>query len=155
MTWLPIDYAAAVVLDLARVASEVDTTSKQDHSIIQNPELVYHVLNPHRFHWTREMIPALTKAGLEFELLPTSQWMDRLRQSDKDPVKNPPIKLLDWFEGKYGATGSPERTETLEYLTTETLKASPTLGALPKVTDEKFVGRMIDRLREHWSGAST
>lgn len=152
MTWLPVDYAAAVVLDLAKIPSDVDTRSKQGEKITRDPELVYHVLNPHRFHWTGEMIPALAKAGLQFELLPTSQWMDRLRQSEKDPVKNPPIKLLNWFEGKYGSPESSAKTETLEYLTSETLKASPTLGALPKITDEKFVKCMIDRFREEWNG---
>lgn len=153
MTWLPIDCAAAVVLDLAEIPSEVNITSKRNKAVTCDPDLVYHVLNPHRFHWTREMIPALAKAGLQFELLPTSQWMDRLRQSEKDPVKNPPIKLLNWFEGKYGSAETSARTETLEYLTSETLKASPALGALPKVTDEKYVRCIIDRFREQWNTA--
>lgn len=153
MTWLPIDYAAAVVLDLAKIPNEVNITSKRDKDITCDPDLVYHVLNPHRFHWTREMIPALAKAGLQFELLPTSQWMDRLRQSEKDPIKNPPIKLLNWFEGKYGSAESSAKTETLEYLTGETSKASPTLGALPKVTDEKYVKCMINRFKEQWNCA--
>lgn len=152
MTWLPVDYAAAVVLDLADFHNEVDIEITRDNYITRDPDLVYHVLNPHRFHWTREMIPALAKAGLQFELLPTSQWMDRLRRSDRDAVKNPPIKLLNWFEGKYGSVTSSEKTRTLEYLTDETLKASPTLGKLPKVTDGRFVKRMIDRLKEHWDG---
>lgn len=153
MTWLPVDYAATVVLDLAKIPVEFDTTSTRNNSITGDPDLVYHVLNPDRFHWTREMIPALANSGLPFELLPTSQWMDRLRKSEKDPVKNPPIKLLNWFEEKYGSTESSAKTETLEYLTSETLKASPTLGALPRVTDDKFVKCMIDRFREHWDSA--
>lgn len=153
MTWLPVDYAAAVVLDLAKIPVEVDMTSTRGNSITRDADLVYHVLDPNRFHWTREMIPALANAGLQFELLPTSQWMDRLRQSERDPVKNPPIKLLNWFEGKYGSAEGSAKTETLEYLTGETLKASPTLSALPKVTDEEFVKCMIDRFREDWNSA--
>lgn len=152
MTWLPVDYAAAVVLDLAQIPGEVDIIREQDKTITRDPDLVYHVLSPRGFHWTREMIPVLEKAGLQFKILPTYQWMDRLRQSDRDPVKNPPIKLLSWFEGKYGSAESSATTETLKYSTSETLKASPTLGALPDVTDERFVKRMIDRLMEHWSG---
>lgn len=151
MTWLPVDYAAAVVLDLAKISAGIDMTSTRGNSITHDPDLVYHVLNPHRFHWTREMIPALANAGLQFELISTSQWMDQLRHSERDPVKNPPIKLLNWFEGKYGSAESSAKTETLEYLTGETLKASPTLGALPKVTDEVFVKCMIDEFREDWN----
>ncbi|KAI8941639.1 hypothetical protein NX059_002852 [Plenodomus lindquistii] len=143
MSWLPVDVAASIILDVALAEQDAST----------DPERVYHVLNPHRFHWTREMLPALRDAGLKFEILPTDQWMDRLRTSDQDPVKNPPIKLLDWFEGKYGRKSSPAKQGILEYLTTETEARSESLRTVPSVTDRKFVRMMIDRLKGHWEGA--
>lgn len=137
MSWLPVDYAARIILDLCNKRNV-------------RPDLVYHVLNPTRFHWTRDMLPALSAAGLQFEALPTDQWMDRLRNSDRDPKKNPPIKLLDWFESKYGSKASTAKKGVLEYLTEETKKDSETLSNVPDVTNKAYVSMVIERLRKHW-----
>src|SRR6478735_8846332 len=105
MSWLPVDLAASTILDLS-------STARPD------PSLVYHILHPQRFHWGKQMLPAMAAAGFKFETLPTSEWMDRLRSSDRDPAKNPPIKLLDWFESKYGNKASTKaETGPLDYLT--------------------------------------
>jgi hypothetical protein len=143
MTWLPVDYAASIILDVCRPDRAASRAS--------NPDLVYHILNPTRFHWTRDMLPALAAAGLEFESLPTDQWMDRLRNSDRDPKKNPPIKLLDWFESKYGGAASIQPKGPLEYRTDETGKDSEALGQIPDVTDSKYISMVIDRLKKRWA----
>jgi hypothetical protein len=147
MTWLPVDYAAKVILDVADLGTQTPTDRSKDH------DLAYHVLNPTRFHWARDMLPALASAGLKFETLPTSEWMDRLRQSDRDATKNPPIKLLDWFEGKYGpkAASSAEKG-VLEYLTEKTKEDGVSLRNLPDVTDVSYVQMMLGRLGRHWNG---
>ncbi|KAI0870096.1 hypothetical protein GGS24DRAFT_123597 [Hypoxylon argillaceum] len=141
MTWLPVDCAAAAIIELAGVAG---------NGAVVNSDVVYHVLNPQRFHWTRDMLPALAKAGLEFETLPTDQWMEKLRSSDRDPAKNPPIKLLEWFESKYGHGKSTAQSGGLVYLTEETRKNSHTLRNVPDMTEVGFVRMMLGRLRKHW-----
>ena len=143
MTWLPVDYAASIILDVCKPDCAAARAS--------DPDLVYHVLNPARFHWTKDMLPALSEAGLQFESLPTDQWMDRLRNSDRDPKKNPPIKLLDWFESKYGSAASTKPKGPLEYLTKETGKDSVSLGQIPSVTDSKYMSMVIDRLKKRWA----
>ncbi|KAF1952583.1 acetyl-CoA synthetase-like protein [Byssothecium circinans] len=140
MSWLPVDYAARIILDLA-----TDATAASSEA-----ERVFHVLNPTRFHWTRDMLPALRDAGLEFEALRTEEWMERLRSSEKDPEKNPPIKLLEWFESKYGYGARGKKTGVLEYETGETARMSATIERLPDVTDRAYVGRVVGRLRRHW-----
>ncbi|KAF2011872.1 acetyl-CoA synthetase-like protein [Aaosphaeria arxii CBS 175.79] len=147
MTWLPVDYAAGIILDV----TGVNTNGERSEAGEQDPDLVYHVLNPTRFHWTRDMLPALAAAGLKFEVLPTSEWMERLR-ANRDPKKNPPIKLLDWFEGKYGH-GAPKTPSKgpLAHETKLTAKDSETIGRVPNVTDVKYVKMMIDRLMTHWT----
>ncbi|KAF2023697.1 acetyl-CoA synthetase-like protein [Setomelanomma holmii] len=144
MSWLPVDYAARIILDVCGV-SENKLPSR-----IRSPDLVYHVLNPTRFHWTRDMLPALADAGLQFETLPTDQWMERLRNSEKDPAKNSPIKLLDWFESKYGRSVSTGNKGVLEFVTEETGKDSVTLGRIPDVTDRAYMSKVINRLKERW-----
>lgn len=143
MTWLPIDYAASIILDVCKPERAATRASDAD--------LVYHVLNPTRFHWTRDMLPALSAAGLQFESLPTDQWMDRLRNSDRDPKNNPPIKLLDWFESKYGRAASTKPKGPLEYLTERTGQDSVSLGQIPDVTDSKYISMVIDRLKKRWA----
>ncbi|KAI8313480.1 Adenylate-forming reductase Nps9 [Colletotrichum sp. SAR11_59] len=151
MSWLPVDLAAAIILDMTNA-----DRSKSDEEIARrdsDADLVYHVLNPTRFHWAKQMLPSLAKAGLEFEALPTDQWMERLRSSERDPKKNPPIKLLDWFESKYGNKASTFKGG-LEYLTEESKKDSPTLRSLPDVTDVAFVRMMIDKLKARWEAGA-
>mgnify|MGYP004504738885 CR=1 FL=1 len=142
MTWLPVDYAASIILDVCRPDRAATRTS--------DPDLVYHVLNPTRFHWTRDMLPALSAAGLEFDSLPTDQWMEKLRNSDRDPNKNPPIKLLDWFESKYGSAASTKPSGPLKYITEQTGRDSQSLGQIPDVTDSKYMNMVIDRLKKRW-----
>lgn len=145
MSWLPVDLAASTILDLANLT----TTSTIDRS--SNPDLVYHILNPVRFHWAKEMLPSMEQAGFKFETLPTSEWMERLRNSDRDPSKNPPIKLLDWFESKYGVKASTKaETGPLDYLTDLSREDSVTLRNVPDVTNVGYIKMMLGRLQEHW-----
>jgi hypothetical protein len=113
-------------------------------------DLVYHVLNPRRFNYAKELHPALREAGLEFEALPPTEWMERLRNSEKDPSKNPPIKLLQWFESKYGNGKSDQAGGDLLYLTDKTQRDSPTLQKLPDVTETQYVKKMLERLQRYW-----
>lgn len=115
-----------------------------------DPELVYHVVNPRRFHWTRDMLPALLAAGLDFEAVSTDQWMEKLRHSDRDPKKNPPIKLLDWFESKYGHGTSTKAKGPLVYLTEETSRRSQSMGQISDVTEVEYVRLMVDWLKREW-----
>ncbi|KAF1970887.1 acetyl-CoA synthetase-like protein [Bimuria novae-zelandiae CBS 107.79] len=149
MSWLPVDHAARIILDLCDAAN----APSDSNSVIQTPpaDLVYHVLNPTRFHWTRDMLPALAAAGFKFETLPTDQWMEKLRTSERDPKKNPPIKLLDWFESKYGHGASTKSKGPLEYQTQQTGKKSESMGGIPCVTDVGYVKLVIDRLQAQWA----
>lgn len=140
MSWLPVDTAAQIILDL----------SLSQANRMRDAELVYHVLNPKRFHWTRDMLPALSAAGLKFQCLPPAQWMERLRDSDRDPIRNPPIKLLDWFESKYGDRAASSPKGVLEFLTTETKRDSETLSKVPDVVYHGYVAKVVQRLRIQW-----
>lgn len=84
--WLPVDV-------VARSAVDISTSN--------SPSTFYNVTNPRTFRWTEDLLPALQNAGLEFEEVEPKQWVRRLRESDPDPVRNPPVKLLDFFASKY------------------------------------------------------
>jgi thioester reductase-like protein len=150
MSWLPVDHAARIILDCCDVT--INSSASDTPGIVQSSpsDLVYHVLNPTRFHWTRDMLPALAAAGFKFETLPTNQWMDRLRNSDRDATKNPPIKLLEWFESKYGHGASTKNEGLLVYQTEETSAKSESMRGIPSVTDVEYVRKVIERLQEEW-----
>ncbi|KAH6653363.1 hypothetical protein BKA67DRAFT_518762 [Truncatella angustata] len=148
MSWLPVDFAASGIIDLSGVKPKSPLRTLSD--VIFDTDLVYHVINPHRFHWTRNLLPSLKQSGLDFQSLPTEEWMEKLRSSDKDPAKNPPIKLLDWFEGKYGAGARARPSGSLTHQTDATQRDSETLRNVPDVTDVKFVQLLIQKLRERW-----
>ncbi|KAJ5027549.1 hypothetical protein J3E71DRAFT_223889 [Bipolaris maydis] len=144
MSWLPVDYAAHIILDCC------DIHDSSSPVFIPPPDLVYHVVNPTLFHWTRDLLPALAAAGFKFKTLSTDQWMERLRNSEQDPKKNPPIKLLDWFEGKYGYGASTKNKGVLVYETEKTSAKSESMRNIPSVTDVEYVRKVIERLQEEW-----
>ncbi|KAE8366965.1 hypothetical protein BDV27DRAFT_170377 [Aspergillus caelatus] len=84
--WLPVDTVAGTVIDISLSSTAV---SKLDS------ELVFNIVSHHPFHWTKDLLPYVRNAGLEFEELEQRDWIHRLRTSNPDPVANPPIKLCD------------------------------------------------------------
>jgi thioester reductase-like protein len=123
-SWLPVDVVAHAVIDI---------------SLSKAGSLFANVVNPRKFSWIGDFIPALQMAGLEFNLVEPREWVARLRQSDHDPSRNPPIKLVEFFASKYDVE-IPEPSK--EYATDIAIKWSPILANTPALTQDlvdKFV----------------
>ncbi|KAE8144399.1 hypothetical protein BDV25DRAFT_134707 [Aspergillus avenaceus] len=133
--WLPVDIVAGTVIDISLSSTAVPES-----------DLVFNIVSPHPFHWTADFLPYVRSAGLEFEELDQRAWIRKLRASNPDPVANPPIKLVDFFAGKYD-TDVPRRS--FDWSTDRARCVSSTLaGARP--LDERLVGKMIGYFRESW-----
>jgi thioester reductase-like protein len=91
--WLPVNTVAGVIADIALSESDVNGP--------KGAQAIYNIISPYPFHWTTDLLPCLRYAGLDFEELDTRAWLKRLRESSPDPVTNPPIKLVDFWTGKY------------------------------------------------------
>lgn len=93
--WLPVDIAAAGVVEIALHDSTKATDS-----------LIFHVTNSKPISWNTQYLPAVKRAlqsyGIEFETLPQRQWLQRLEDSDLDIRKSPTKKLLAFFKERYG-----------------------------------------------------
>lgn len=126
--WLPVDTVAAGVCDI---------------SLGSVGACVTNIVNHQSFHWTRDLLPALHKAGLEFEELEQREWINALRKSNSDPVANPPIKLLEFFASKYD---NDNLKSALIYDTSFARFLSPALACAPVLKlelVEKFVSYFL------------
>ncbi|KAL3425255.1 NRPS-like enzyme (male sterility protein) [Phlyctema vagabunda] len=134
-SWMPVDLVARSVLELSGLADEacLEHTSP--------PYTVYHVKNSNLFHWTRDLLPALKDSGLEFDIVTQREWVQRLRDSEKDPEKNPTIKLVDFFANKYD-NDKPGR-KGLVLLTEKTGEKSKAILDGYDVVGNGLVGRFV------------
>lgn len=124
LSWTPVDVMAASIIELS-----LSSTAGE----------VLNVTNPTLNHWSKDLLPLLREAGLDFEELPKQQWLQRLRESNQDPEFNPPIKLLEFFASKYDNTNP---TRTLLYDTKKAQSTSPSL-ANARGLDADFTAQFI------------
>lgn len=114
--WLPVDVVASTILEI---------------SLSDAGPGVMNVVNHKSFHWTRDLLPALHRAGLDFSESRQKEWVELLCKSNPDPVANPPIKLAEFFASKYGndlpRTGLTYDTSFARFLS-PSLAAAPVLG---------------------------
>lgn len=135
--WLPVDVVASTISDI---------------SLSDAGPSVMNVVNHQSFHWTRDLLPALHRAGLEFSEPSQKEWVELLRKSNPDPVANPPIKLVEFFASKYD-NDLPRRG--LTYDTSFARFLSPSLAAAP-VLDQQLVDNFVKHFQAtSWSTATT
>ncbi|KAL5334813.1 hypothetical protein BJX70DRAFT_391121 [Aspergillus crustosus] len=100
-SWLPIDVVAEAILALTRLNDTPVSSTAALRRFSHDSKTVYHVQKAETFNWTEDLLPASIKVGLDFEILPKKRWVQRLREGEQDPMKNPAVKLLDFFVEKY------------------------------------------------------
>lgn len=142
-SWLPVDVVADAVLELSGIVP--NQTAK---CLAQDPDVVYHVQNSRTFRWTEDLLPALQRAGLKFEVLPKRQWVQRLRESEQDPVKNPTIKLVDFFANKYD-NDNPGRSG-LSFAMDKTEASSPSLHGGVDLIGSGLIKKYVDAWAPLW-----
>jgi len=130
VSWLPVDQAASIIIELlgAPMSSE------------RMP--CWHVVQRAPVTWM-EVLQDLQQAGLELRPVPVEKWLQLVRNSDPDPISNPPIKLLKFWEDKYG--GSEAVASHPGHATKLTQEASPTMRDL-----ESPGGDLVQKWIRHW-----
>lgn len=160
VSWLPVDVCGEGIVELTM--GERGTKGEAG--------LVYHTLNPHKIHYTYDFIPALRKTGMlpEFESVSPQEWLRRLRASEQDPALNPSIKLLKFWEEKYGkAQPAAPREEGeaglkkkiaagLDFETQRTVQDAPVVGSATREVlleegENGYVGKLVRSWKANWS----
>ncbi|OJD31463.1 male sterility protein [Diplodia corticola] len=151
-SWLPIDVAAASILDIALPECRQKRSGVQD-VVDDDTAMVYHILNPQTFHWTRDFIPALQRTGLlpPFDVVSPEAWLAKLRDSDPDVSENPSRKLLGFWEAKYGQQAAGKKK--LKYQVERTLEKAPRLGEVCMadiLREDRWLERVVRRWLSSW-----
>ena len=126
-SWLPVDVVATIISDIA--FTKVGNSG------------VFNIVNPKTFHWTWDLLLLLREIGVHFNVEDRRQWLRRLR-TIPDPVRNPPYKLIDFFEAKYG---SDTLARAPVYATEKAQAASSVLKHLPAL-DRHMVQLAVERI---------
>jgi thioester reductase-like protein len=132
--WLPVDNVATAMMDI---------------SLSSTSQMVFNVVNPKTFHWTRDLLPALRDAGLAFDEVSQRDWVRCLRASNPDPVLNPTIKLVEFFASKYD--NDVKKRRNLRYVTAAAEKTSPQLGNVPALSTELVRKFVVQFLSTSWA----
>lgn len=82
-SWLPVDYAGRAITEIVLRSDETIPKST-----------VYHIVNPNTSASWADILVGLKDAGVKFETVDRMEWLERLATSEKDPERNPIIKLL-------------------------------------------------------------
>ncbi|TNY17771.1 L-aminoadipate-semialdehyde dehydrogenase [Rhodotorula diobovata] len=140
-SWLPVDYAASTIFDLVKSEPPAPRTSQ-----------CWHVLQPRLVPFS-DVLDALESTGMTFERVSPPEWVERLRKGPQDPVANPAIKLLSFFESKYAskpvaavatdAAPAPRRSLSC----TKTLAVSQSLRDAP-VVGKDLMAKYVDAWRK-------
>lgn len=160
-SWLPVDQCARAITDIVMNASEKSA----------DVDLVYHLVNPHTFSWTRDLLPMLQRGSAlpEFDIVSPQEWLERLAKSDSDPIRNPSIKLIDFWRSKYASrssleTATPAKDGTdddgtdddltssggLTFDTRRTLLDCPSLRLVKDPVNEGLIERYVDAWMAKW-----
>ncbi|GAD98608.1 NRPS-like enzyme [Paecilomyces variotii No. 5] len=136
LRWLPVDLVAKSMVEIA------------DSILSAGPGPVFfNMTNPKTLHWTKDLIPYLHQAGLQFDLVEPPQWIERVR-AKIDPVENPAIKLMDYLERNYNSTG-PRRC--FDFQVENTARFSTTFAQID-APNQQLIAKIIDYLQSFaWS----
>ncbi|KAF7715772.1 NRPS-like protein biosynthetic cluster [Penicillium ucsense] len=147
--WLPVDQCAKAVTELAMKSEAFDPDA----------ELVYNLVNPQTFSWKNDLLPVLATGTKlpPFEIVSPEDWLRRLESSEQDPEKNPSIKLVDFWRGKYGereassaSISLPQTQATLQFETCRTVRDCPSLGLVKDPVTDHLVQRYIEVWMQRW-----
>ncbi|KAB8211953.1 hypothetical protein BDV34DRAFT_233934 [Aspergillus parasiticus] len=132
LEWLPVDL-------VAKVTSEIlSNTGLQGPSICE----VFNVVNPHTLSWKEDLLPILQQKGLQFDIVEPRVWLEKLKQSDPDPMRNPTIKLKDYFTRKIDVADS-QAPEVFQHWRSERTKLKSPSFAAARAPEAELLGRIL------------
>ena len=166
-SWLPVDVCARAIAELSLAPQPAITnTAGAAADANDGEEMVYHVLNPRTFSFRFALLPtleSLAESGRypKFDIVSPQVWLEKLAASEQDPAKNPSIKLLDFWKGKYGTASETEAKNDddegaagLTFETEKTVEDCAVLGQVGDPVSEGLIGKYVDAWMGKWRTSS-
>lgn len=182
--WLPVDVCARAVVEIEGLsgggerdddarAGEAAEEEEGEGKRKERRRMLYNVLSPRSFSWSRDLLPALSELGLEFETISLDAWLDKLRHiasasssRDKqqhsygqshgatdpatDPARNPALKLIDFFEENFAGKSDGGEEGGVRFVTEAAQRASPSLRNSEDVIQSGLLEKMVGVWMEKW-----
>ncbi|KAF4498811.1 nonribosomal peptide synthetase [Fusarium agapanthi] len=134
LNWLPVEQAAQAVIEITFTNSKGSKTH------------VYHVLNPHNTPTWKDMLDwlAASNEGPEFEIVSSSEWLERLEKAlSADSANHPSQALLGLWKrsnskDKENGTLREDR-ETSLFDVAQTQKVSASIQDVKPLTRERLI----------------
>ena len=124
--WIPVNYAAASVVDLAMSTNT---------SIVPPAERVHHILNPNSIDWS-QLLEYLKLSGLQFRVIPIEDWLHILLANSK----NPAYVLSGFFEKMFG---NGKKLDFSKYKMEKTMRRT-NLFEQCRAVDQELVQRYLN-----------
>lgn len=177
--WLPVDTAARSIIQIAGLEPDVElstdwTAEHNDRPQLEistnqpllapaHTRLVYNLISPHAFSWTKDLLPALSRAGISFRPVSLATWIHQLRNlsltetgdatnsaAAADPDRNPAIKLVDFIEKSFQTEDSARESE-IKFESKETQRVAPALRQAPMVIESGLLAKMVKAWLQRWT----
>jgi hypothetical protein len=135
-----VDAVVSMISQLAGFCKENESGEKKE-------KILYNVVHLKYFSWRDEFLPKLKESGMVFEIVGHREWLQKIRDSEDDLVKNPSRKLLGFWETqKWGGDGEIKfDTDAVD----ETRKDWLSRTAL-RVVDGDLVAQLVKAWKEVW-----
>ncbi|KAF5623227.1 nonribosomal peptide synthetase [Fusarium sp. NRRL 25303] len=134
LNWLPVEQAAQAVVEIASLTSNGSGTP------------VFHVLNPHTTPTWKDMLDwlAASNEGPEFEIVSSSEWLERLEKALSDDNANHPSQaLLGLWKQSYSKdmdnSSIREDQEGSFFDVAQTQKVSASIRDVKPLTRERLI----------------
>ncbi|EMT71468.1 Linear gramicidin synthase subunit D [Fusarium odoratissimum] len=133
LNWLPVEQAAQAVIEIAFTHSKGLNTP------------VYHVLNPHITPSWKDMLDwlAASNEGPEFEIVSSSEWLERLEKALGDENDHPSQALLGLWKRSYSRGDMNENAvddqESSVFEVAQTQKVSVSIRDVEPLSRERVI----------------
>jgi thioester reductase-like protein len=138
--WIEVDAVVSMISQVAGFSKERVNREREE-------KILYNVVHPKYFSWRDEFLPKLKESVMVFETVGCKEWLQNIRDSEYDLVKNPSRKLLGFWEAqKWSGYGEVKFDTSAVDETTNYWLSRTSL----RVVDGDLVAELVEAWKKAW-----
>ncbi|KAL6713167.1 hypothetical protein ACLMJK_009288 [Lecanora helva] len=134
LDWLPVDTAAAAVVEFALPDSGHDSMSGENSG---GPP-VFHIVNPNKQITWSDLLRWLKKLIPDFDIISPADWVKRLDNLDGDAANHPARKLLGLWKEAYASDDGQSSKRQIDFDMEKTKQAISTMRDIQPIREDQF-----------------